>query len=286
MDQALARLSVEGSTAWFTSNPDSPSHWFKTEVIDRADSRGLLYLHMTMADNLSLSEKKRESYKTQYFGVFYRRMILGEWCLADGLIYSVFDRQTMVVDPSPLSDYDELILGCDYGIQNPQVYLLTGWHKRFLRWEVIREYYHEGRDPEQGGQKTDAQYYADLVKFAGDTNAQTIYIDPSAASLIAAIRQERRFRPVGANNAVIDGIQFTSTLFQIGKLVVCKGCKNTIRELESYAWDTKASEKEGKDIVIKKDDHTMDALRYITFSHIKRYARRYDITYFDEKGAA
>ena len=284
MNQPFSRLSVEGATAWFTSNPDSPSHWFKTEMIDKADAKGFLYLHMTMDDNLSLSAKKRAWYKTQFFGVFYRRFILGEWCLADGLVYSVFDRQTMVVDPSPLSDYDELILGCDYGIQNPQVYLLMGWHRKAQRWEVIREYYYDGRTLQI--QKTDAQYYADLVKFAGSTNAQTIYIDPSAASLITAIKQERRFRPIGADNAVTDGIQFTSTLFQTGKLVVCKGCSNTIRELESYAWDTKASEKEGKDIVIKKDDHCPDALRYACMSHIRRYSRRYGITYFDEKGAA
>lgn len=284
VDQALSRLSVEGATAWFTSNPDAPSHWFKKEFIDKAEDKGLLYLHMTMDDNLSLAESTKQRYKSLFYGVFYRRFILGEWCLADGLVFSVFDRDSMVVEPSPMSDYGELILGCDYGIQNPQVYLLLGWHNKAERWEVIREYYHDGRSSQQ--QKTDAEYYTALVEFAGPTTAKAIYIDPSAASLIIVIRQQRRFRPIGADNSVNPGIQFTSSLLQTGKLVICSGCVETIREFESYAWDTKASEKAGKDVVIKKDDHCMDALRYCAYSHIRRYAKRYGITYIDEREAA
>ena len=286
VDQGLARLSIEGSTAWFTSNPDTPSHWFKTEFIDKALSRGLLYLHMTMDDNLSLAATTKARYRTQFFGVFYRRYILGEWCLADGLVYSVFDRSRMIVKASPIEEYGPLMLGCDYGIQNPHVYLLMGWHAKHARWEVIREYFHEGRNPEQGGQKTDAQYYEDLLSFAGATKAMDIIIDPSAASLIATIRQGKRFRPISANNSVLDGIQFTSSLFQTGKLVVADTCKNTIRELENYAWDTEKSKREGRDVVLKKDDHCMDSLRYICQTHIRRYAKLYGITLIESKEAA
>lgn len=285
VDQGLARLSIEGSTAWFTSNPDTPSHWFKTDFIDKSMSRGLLYLHLTMDDNLSNTEITKQRYRVWYQGVFYRRYILGEWCLADGLVYSVFTRSTMVVKPKPIKEYGPLLLTCDYGIQNPQVYLLMGWSAKDTRWEVIKEYFHNGRDEKQG-QKTDAQYYEDLLEFAGDTKATDIIVDPSAASLIATIKQGKRFRAIGANNAVVDGIQFTSSLFQTGKLVVCEGCTNTIRELENYAWDTEKSRKEGKDIVIKQDDHCMDAMRYACMTHIRRYAKMYGITLIDTKEAA
>ena len=44
-----------------------------------------------MKDNLALSPKTRAMYERMYVGVFYRRFILGEWCLAEGLIYSGFD---------------------------------------------------------------------------------------------------------------------------------------------------------------------------------------------------
>jgi PBSX family phage terminase large subunit len=278
VDQALSRLSVKGATAWFTCNPDSPSHWFKKEFIDVASDKDLLYLHLTMDDNLSLDEDVRARYKSLFSGVFYRRNILGEWCLADGLVYSSFDAGKMIVPTRSLEDYSELIIGSDYGVQNPMVYLLLGYSHERNRWEVAREYYHDGR---KDGQKTDAQYYADLVEFAGGTTAQNIAIDPSAASLIAAIREGRRFRVTQADNRVIPGIQFVSSLLQGGRLVVCDECVNTIREMQTYSWDVKASEKQGRDIVLKESDHALDALRYACMTYIRRYARRYGIAYVD-----
>lgn len=277
VDQALTRLSVEGATMWFTCNPASPKHWFMTDFIKKASDKRLLYLHLTMDDNLSLPQSVKDRLKRMFSGVFYRRYILGEWCLAEGLVYSGFDHESMVVDdPDDLSVYDTIILGADYGVQNPMVYLMLGHRSDPDRWEVVREYFYDGRGVDR--QKTDAQYYADLEAFAGGTIAQEIDIDPSATSLIAAIKQSRRFRPVHANNSVLPGIQFTATLFQLGKLVVCRSCVNTLRELDTYSWDTKKSES-GVDVPLKVDDHTMDALRYAANTHIRRYSRRYGIVY-------
>ncbi len=43
-------------------------------------------------------------------------------------------------------------------------------------------------------------------------------------------------------------------------------CTNLIREIESYVWDPKSSEK-GYDEPLKKDDHAVDALRYAITTH-------------------
>ena len=51
-----------------------------------------------------------------------------------------------------------------------------------------------------------------------------------------------------------------------GNLVICDCCENTIREMESYVWDTKASER-GDDEPKKTNDHAMDALRYVIATH-------------------
>lgn len=61
VNQATARCSVDGSKFWFNCNPAGPSHWFKTEWIDKINSKRLLYLHFLMDDNLSLSDKIKEA---------------------------------------------------------------------------------------------------------------------------------------------------------------------------------------------------------------------------------
>ena len=63
VEQALARCSVNGSKMWFNCNPDNPSHWFYTQWIKKAEEKNALYIHFTMDDNPSLSEKMKNRYK-------------------------------------------------------------------------------------------------------------------------------------------------------------------------------------------------------------------------------
>ena len=94
VNQATGRCSVTGSKFWFNCNPDGPYHWFKTNWIDKATEKKLLYLHFTMDDNLSLSEEIKARYRSMYIGVFFKRYILGLWAAAEGIIYDMFDEET------------------------------------------------------------------------------------------------------------------------------------------------------------------------------------------------
>lgn len=100
VNQATGRLSVDGSKMWFNCNPDSPRHWFNQNWIIKAQKgeKKLLYLHFTMDDNLSLSDRIKERYRGTYVGVFFKRYILGLWCVAEGLVYSMFDEDKHVKD--------------------------------------------------------------------------------------------------------------------------------------------------------------------------------------------
>jgi len=71
---------------------------------------------------------------------------------------------------------------------------------------------------------------------------------------------------VDANNDVETGIQIMTSMVRDGTCLVLDRCKNLIREIEGYSWDTKAAER-GEDKPIKKDDHITDCLRYCLASH-------------------
>lgn len=205
-----------------------------------------------MEDNLSLSESIKARYRGQYTGVFYRRYILGEWCLAEGLVYPQFSH--IGTAPSEDRAYSRYVISMDYGIQNPTAMLL--WGKCGETWYQVDEFYHSGRD--SGHQKTDQEYYEDLCRLAGDRAIDCLIIDPSATSFIALVRQQHRFRVRQAKNEVADGIQKTASALQTGKIKVCENCRKTIQEYGLYSWDPKAQE----DRVLKTHDHAMDATRY------------------------
>lgn len=267
VEQATGRCSVDGSKYWFNCNPGSPYHWFKQEWIDQRKEKNVLYLHFTMDDNLSLSEKIKERYRNMYRGVFFKRYILGLWVMAEGLIYDMFDPAKHVVQPDqiPAIIPNTWHVSCDYGTQNATVFLLWG-QGQDKKWYCCREYYYSGRDTEQ--QKTDTEYANDLQKWLDGIKPQKIVVDPSAASFIAELKK-RGYSIKKARNDVLDGIRFLASLLLNGSVKFSSDCKMTIQEFASYVWDEKAAER-GEDKPVKKFDHAMDSSRYFAYTIIRK----------------
>ncbi len=263
VSQALGRCSVDGSKYWFNCNPQGPYHWFKREYIDKAKEKNLIYLHFTMDDNLSLSERVKERYRRMFSGIFFKRYILGLWVLAEGIIYDMFSQEKHIV-PTIDRPYNRYYVSCDYGTQNPMTFGLwgfvsaaTGSHRS--GWYKVKEYHYDGR--QRAVQKTDEEYYADLEEFVGQLNLQAVIIDPSAASFIATIRKKGRFTIRKARNDVAEGIRNVGTALNTEKIFYNDCCIETFREYSSYTWDPKAADR-GVEQPIKQNDHQMDGDRY------------------------
>lgn len=258
VNQATARCSVDGAKLWFNCNPAGPYHWFKVEYLDKLDEKNLLHLHFTMDDNLSLSERVKERYKRMYKGIFYQRYILGLWVLAEGIIYDMFDKEKHVVPTEP-RPYEKYYVSCDYGTQNPTTFGLWGLYNGV--WYKVKEYHYDGR--QQNKQKTDQEYYEDLVSFIADIEKykfKGVIVDPSAASFIALLRQ-KGIKVIKAKNDVLDGIRNVATALNKKMILYNDCCKETFREYSSYVWDEKAAER-GEDKPVKQNDHQLDADRY------------------------
>ncbi|WP_143314218.1 PBSX family phage terminase large subunit [Clostridium sp. HBUAS56017] len=263
VNQATARCSVEGAKMWFNCNPDGPYHWFKVDYLDQIEEKNILHLHFTMDDNLSLSEKVKERYKKMYSGIFYKRYILGLWCLAEGVIYDMFNEDFHKVKTENRS-YEKYYVSIDYGTQNATVFLLWGLFKG--KWYIAREYYYSGRD--KSLQKTDAEYSKDLKKFLGDIIPIRIIVDPSAASFITQLRKDGFKNILKAKNDVLDGIRTVASALSLGLFYVNDVCKETLKEFASYVWDDKKASK-GIEEVLKENDHCMDAMRYFIYTILR-----------------
>ncbi len=270
VNQALARCSVKGSKYWFNCNPEGPNHWFKIEWIDKAKEKNILHLHFTMDDNPSLDEDTKERYRKMFVGVFYQRFILGLWVLAEGIIYHNFDKDKHTIDEKELpKNFDFYYVTSDYGITNPQVFLLCGikYIKGIPHLYLINEYYNTGTKKNKYGQeekivKTDTLFLEDYKNFVGDLNIRKTIIDPSATSLINLFK-ENNIKVKEADNTVVDGINLVLNWLEEGRIhIVAKRCPNIIKEFFSYIWDEKAQER-GEDKPVKTNDHALDALRYL-----------------------
>ena len=97
-NQLMARLSIEGAMCFCNCNPDSPYHWFYTEYIMNDQIEDKKIWKFLMEDNLSLSESYMTALKQMYTGVWYERMILGNWVAAEGRVYDMFEPTEHMLD--------------------------------------------------------------------------------------------------------------------------------------------------------------------------------------------
>lgn len=263
VEQALARCSVSGSRFWFNCNPGPPSHWFYQEWIKQTERHKALHLHFLLEDNPALDPEIVERYKNTYAGVFYRRYILGEWCVADGLVYPMFDKAKHIATEQHSGGV--YYISIDYGTLNPTAMGL--WQLRNGKAVMLKEYYYDGR--KQKHQKTDEEYADDLEAFAEGYQIERVIVDPSAASFKETLRRRGKFAVMDANNAVLDGIRLTGSLLLAGRILFDASCENTFDEFGSYCWD----EKKETDAVVKESDHAMDMIRYFAYTIMRREVR-------------
>lgn len=232
-------------------NPEYPGHWLK-QFIDNPEIDAYIQPY-TIFDNPFLPPEFVDNLCKEYTGtVYYKRYILGEWAMAEGLIYPMYET---AIAEEPSGNASQYIISMDYGTQNAFAAIL--WGKYGDVWYGLREYYYSGRDT--GTQKTDEEYGEDIDKWVADIDGNIkVAIDPSAASFIALLRKKPKFSVMKANNDVADGIRETATALQTGKIKISPSMKNWKKEIEGYVWDETAQE----DKPVKVNDHLMDAMRY------------------------
>lgn len=238
-------------------NPESPSHWLK-EFIDRNDL-DIYVQKYTIFDNPAMDKKVVEEMCKEYEGtVYYQRYILGEWALAEGLIYPMY-RDAISPPPDDWeSRAEQMYLSIDYGTLNAFAALL--WAKIGGVSYAVDGYYYSGRT--EGATKTDEEYADEIDKrfgrFGNEWSKLRVIVDPSAASFIAELRRHKKYLVMQAKNAVLDGIRETASAMAQGKIKISPALTDWRREAEGYVWDNSY----GEDRPVKEEDHYMDSMRY------------------------
>lgn len=249
-------------------NPQSPMHWLKAFLDD--ESLDCYVQKYTIFDNPFLEPDFVENLCKEYEGsVYYKRYILGEWALAEGLVYPMFNRDKHIVTGTV-----ERRQGClyfasvDYGTVNPFAIGIFEFDGKYST--LIREVYYDGRHDERGRVDNEA-YYSMLVEACEGLPIQKVIVDPSAAGFIQTVLKYRQYVVEGANNDVNNGIQEVTKYLNYGLLKIHESCEHTIREFQSYCWNDKYIDNGKDSVVIKQADHMMDALRYYIFGVARVY---------------
>lgn len=284
VNQATGRCSVEGSKFWFNCNPGAPAHWFKLKWIDKREEKNLLYLHFTMEDNKSLSERIKERYRSMYSGVFYKRYILGKWVAADGVIYGQFAdnpqsyiRKRFANEEARkkfCNDVAFLTVGIDFGgNRSLTTFVATAIHRNFHALTALRDHHIDGRKGDIDPEKLNSEF----VKFIEGVRRdypeliiRYVFADSEAQYLINGITKAAKRAGFGfkigdsAKNEIVERIRCVNSLLNTGRLTIHEDCRLLIDGLQAAVWDEKAAE-QGKDVRLDNfstDIDILDAFEY------------------------
>lgn len=267
-NQLMARMSVPGAQCFCNCNPDSPYHWFNTDYILNEAITDKKVWKFTMDDNLSLDPDYVASLKQMYKGVWYDRMIKGDWVAAEGRVYDMYEPSKHKVDtlkaiaasgvnPAAIRWF----VGCDYGTSTVMSW---GLYAKLPDGTVykVREFYWDAQKKQV--QKTDSEFANDFTAWLRGTVPAAVYVDPSAASWKLELMR-RGYVVQNADNDVINGVRYVGSQLALNKYYIDTSCTNTDLEYVSYSWDAKSQEK-GIDKPMKVHDHACDTDRYALYT--------------------
>lgn len=270
VEMAITRCSVDGAMMFWTMNPETPYHYIYTDYItnqELLDSGTVKVWHFTLEDNPHLSkhyidELKRVNRNSQ---VNYKRNILGEWVIAEGAIYDMFDETVHVIQDHP-RDFDMINICCDYGVSTVTTFGVMGIkhdHQEGNTYYLLEETYYDAQA--QGVAQSDSQRVNDIIMLQDKymlTRRNTIYLPHDAASLKVACRQDPRchMRVRTYKPDTYKDISTIQDLFTNHRFFLHKSCKNSIKQAQTYSWDIKAQQR-GEDKPLKVNDHSCDMWR-------------------------
>ncbi|WP_264631515.1 PBSX family phage terminase large subunit [Microbacterium hydrothermale] len=273
----VSRLRVDGARLLATMNPASRNHWIRKKWIVPGPAKNLISFHFTMRDNPNLPAEYVADMEASFSGVFYDRMIKGEWTNAEGAVYPMWDPDRHVI---PFADMprisDVMGIGMDYGTTNTTAALMLGVTDEPKPRLILMDEWRYNPKDHNDIRLTDAGLSAGFRKWLPLDHTPTgqpirprfLMLDPAAASMHMQMQQDLRgtgLSPWPATNDVLPGIQTVANALDAGQLVVTDRCTGWLEEVTEYRWSEKATD-EGNDEVVKENDHSLDAGRYITHS--------------------
>ena len=232
-------------------NPWSEKHWLKKRFFDIEDE-DVLAITTNYACNEFLGEDDKKLFKKMKINNPRRYNIegLGNWGIAEGLIYSNFEELDFDIEEIKRRKNIKSAFGLDFGYTNdPTAFICLLVDLDNMEIFIFDEHYQKAMSNKM---------IVDMIKYKGYAKERIIG-DSSEPKSIDDIKKQGIYRIKGARkgkDSILNGIQY----IQDFKIYVHPKCENTLIELSNYVWDTKDGNAINKPI----DDynHLMDALRY------------------------
>ena len=237
-----------------TGNPGGYDSWVYKYFFERKNP-DYVSIQTNTYDNTFLPGDYVKSMEDSFDSDYARRYIQGVWGSFEGLIYKDFNKDKHVGDYVGLSLKNH-IAGYDDGYRNPACLLIGGFDSD-NRLFVIHEFYKSDFTTDEISKAIKPIY----EKY----DVRKIFCDPSGLNAIETFKRNS-MRALDADNkrtGVNSGISKLKSLFNMDYIFIDSSCVHLIKQLQGYRYEKDRSSSNYTEEPVKKDDHAVDALRYL-----------------------
>lgn len=240
--------------------------------LNKYNSDEVWYEFIEWADNPFLNKNEIKSLQKSMSKDMLESRRFGRFCVNEGLVYTEFDENKCIVEPFEVPSEWFDTISIDPGLNNP-----TSVHWYAVDYDgnvyVIFEHFESGKN---------VDYHANAIKqiceklhwkkdgcgkitalIDSASNQKTL---ASAKSVAELFYEKGICVNTNVNKDLFSGIARVKNYLDFNNglpnLYIFKNCVNLIREIKGYFWGS-------GDNPIKKDDHSLDEMRYYLMSKPK-----------------
>lgn len=274
--ECLLRLFDVGGSVWITMTPVEGMTWTFDDIYEKQEiDPNVAVFEVDLIENPHVNEGEIAILLAGLSDDERQARIHGQYVQIGGRIFPMFKRELHVIDDFIPPEEWLHIAAMDHGFNNPTAWLWSAvspdgdvfiYDEHYESGKVVRHHAQVVHERNAKHERLPAYYIGDpaikQVNPITGTSVQLEYVDHGVPIL-------------PANNEVRAGINRVAH-YLIGtegrpKLYIAKTCENLIRETARYRWSVWASKKmirdrNKKEEPHKRDDHAVDALRYLIAS--------------------
>ncbi|HCD8956594.1 PBSX family phage terminase large subunit [Clostridioides difficile] len=269
-------------------NPDNPNSAIYKEYIDsymEKDKKGTLlggynYQHFTIHDNITVSDERKRAIISQYDegSIWYKRDILGQRCVAEGLIYEYFANNKEQFKTETVDPLMDVIIGVDFGgNKSYHAFIATGITYNYKKVIALAS---ERPSADTSPDELNAlliNFIKRVINLYGKVDY--VYCDSAEQVLIRGIKNavEKENLNVSVRNAlksaINDRIRLTDLLISQGKFEYTRYSETLVNALCSAVWDSKELNEDIRLDDGSSDIDSLDAFEYTIERNLKRFIR-------------